>query len=198
MSEKPILFSTEMVRAILDGRKTMTRRIAKDSMVQSIPWDEINYSMNTTPHKHNNGKFYIELQQEVDNTRHYEIKPPYQPSDILWVRETWWEYGGGYHYAADYSLCGKQLSNGVKLRPSIHMPRTAARLFIRVKNIRVERVQDIIWEDARREGLDVAEFDLTARDAFAELWNTTIKKQSLDCYRWDSNPWVWVIEFERT
>ena len=144
-----------------------------------------------------------------------------QDGDILWVRETWYKNYphkyGRYWYRADGEkidmptiyggtvIYGKD--DGLKWRPSIFMPREAARIFLRVTNVRVERLQDISEEDARAEGCitfhyktgdgkfeDVLEFDLTARDAFCELWQRLNLKRG---YGWETNPWVWVIEFEK-
>ena len=174
MAEKPILFNTEMVRAILDGRKTQTRRLCKGQ-----PQDGV-----TSP-----------------TALGYE--PLYKPGDILWVRETWnggrlfGQKGYGYVYAADYKG-----QSALGWRPSIHMPRAAARLFLRVTNVRCERLQDITNEDAVCEGIPKCDgHDRDGCDCaiakFAELWDSTIKKADLPRYSWDANPWVWVIEFER-
>lgn len=189
---KPILFSTPMVRAILDGRKTQTRRVIK------IDDDPENWKKSIAG-------------TSIVRTSPYDAKlSRYAPGDILWVRETWQEkeceicrdgipsLGGsckyGYIYRADNNLKGGW-------RPSIHMPRAAARIFLRVTDVRVERLQEISEANAIKEGLirtmlDGAVF-IAAKGHFRVLWDSTVKKQDIDKYGWDANPWVWVIEFER-
>lgn len=193
MSVKPILFNTEMVRAILDGRKSCTRR--------KIPADIVDYCDVET-----DGSL-------LSYENHYGdfINPKnlcqYQPGDILYVRETWCKGLERYIYRADYSDTEKFYQGGkeiiMKWRPSIHMPKKAARLFLRVANVRVERLQDITVEDALAEGMDKyirlnGELDENSIiTSFIGIWNSTIKKSDLDFYGWDANPYVWVIEFER-
>lgn len=192
---KPILFSTERVNAILDGRKTQTRRVIKPQPSSGI-------------------RKSVFVKSGLEDGHGREIKSRYQPGDILWVRETWAEVSSGIiEYKATYkepytgSAEIDHIGNKIKWRPSIFMPREAARIFLKVTNVRVERVQDITEEDAKAEGCitfmekigdgkskDVLEFDLTARDAFVELWNNINAKRG---YSWDTNPWVWVYEFER-
>ena len=138
---------------------------------------------------------------------------PYQQGDILYVRETWQfsyelddneqpvEETGKYYYAAtDITLFNTYVDeNGVKhdyvpWRPSIHMPKEAARIWLKVTDVRVERLQDMTDDDAEAEGC----FDYTSTAlGFPDVWDSTIKKSDLDRYGWDANPWVWVIEFER-
>lgn len=210
---KPILFNTPMVQAILDGRKTATRRIVKFKGNKNPMWTGyVKDGLNLY-----NGK------NEVCNE-----KPRYKVDDILYVRETWHKYtkriGKGdsckleqfYGYKA--SIANSEDSRE-KWHPSIHMPKEAARIFLRVTDVRVERLQDIITGDYKTplninaEGLyepccrcthvngDCKDFikDDNCRllNAFTELWNGTIKKANLDRYGWDANPFVWVIEFER-
>ena len=206
MRELPILFSTEMVRAILDGRKTMTRRVIKNHDIISRFDIDID------------GSIVAYIDQETGDCFSPEKLCPYQPGDKLWVRETWcdeWKdpdgFTGNYLYRADgievYHVDGAGKS---PWRPSIHMPKEAARIWLEVTNVMAERLQEISEDDARAEGCityhdkigdgkfdDVIEFDLTARDAFTELWNNTIKKKDIDTYGWDANPWVWVISFKR-
>lgn len=179
MAIKPILFNTEMVRAILDGRKTCTRRIMKPQLTAYY------------------GTQYI--------------KPPYGPGDILYVRETWCalpvnEAGhmrghSVYYYKADGDLRPEGWRGN--WHPSIRMPKEAARIWLKVTDVRVERLQNITIEGIRKEGLEPRfnvkdKFsDGIARGRFLELWNSTIKKSDLDRYGWDANPYVWVISFER-
>ncbi len=184
MRERPILFNTEMVRAILEGRKTCTRRVLKQ------PFEV-----------HPNG--YITKSR--GNERLCPYIPPYQPGDILYVRETWCKgsYGNEkekYYYKADDNnfFC--------TWHPSIHMPKEAARIWLKVTDVRVERLQEITDDGAKAEGANwkngknvgwEEKMRRTAVERFAEIWNSTIKKSDLDRYGWDVNPWVWVVEFER-
>ena len=201
---KSILFNTEMVRAILDGRKTVTRRVLKTE--KHIPDDAVFGYTGFTP------KGYISCRgtfvDDNGNKRYGEnyIKIPYQIGDILYIRETWakisdWidvdpEVGifDGYIYKASWA-------NGEEhpaWRPSIHMPKEAARIFLRVTDVKVERLQDITEEQAKAEGIDTNNKTLSARCIFQyHLWNSTIKKSDLDKYGWDANPWVTVNKFER-
>lgn len=182
MAVKGILFNTEMVRAILDGRKTCTRRIVK-------PQPTTHYGVQC-------------------------IKPPYQPGDILYVRETWnLRFDGEkYFYKADKNTSREEKRlldyNDARWHPSIHMPKEAARIWLKVTNVRVERLQDITEDGAEAEGAidnrgfihsPENEYDriYTAREYFIKIWDRTIKKSDLDIYGWDVNPWMWVIEFER-
>ncbi len=210
---KPMLFSTDMVRAILEDRKTVTRRVVKPQpdgrpvpMTKDSCWP---------------GYFAIQGTEKV-------VRLPYQPGDILWVRETWAEMPYGFVYRADGEEPDGWDSDD-RWSPSIHMPRKAARLFLRVTSVRVEPLQDITEEGALAEGvpdewpmdpvycpyckgeglagaihpvsLGYMEIDCPrcakARDRFANLWDSTIKPKDRATYGWTSNPWVWVIEFER-
>ncbi len=197
MNTKPILFSTEMVQAILAGRKTQTRRIVK--IKGSIPNNE---TKPLSTHSCNSVYYFW---------GHDEVACPYgSPGDILWVRESFTFNPIGktdYLYKAD-SLVPKF----IKWKPSIHMPKEACRLFLKVTNVRVERLFEISENDAALEGVlcDVeipVNFkklyyyrDYTgntsgcadARSSFMTLWKKINGESS-----WKSNPWVWVIEFER-
>ena len=189
---KPIIFSTPMVQAILDGKKTQTRRVIK---VDDAP---------------ENWKISI-AGTSIVRTEPYDVKlPRYEAGDILWVRETFCEVPyehnhvpikGGHITIPKYAYKADSERDYAGIwKPSIHMPREAARIFLRVKTVRVERLQDITEEDAKAEGCidgkskDVLKFDLTARDVFAKLWNSINAKRG---YRWETNPWVWVYEFEK-
>lgn len=144
-------------------------------------------------------------------------KAPYQPGDILYVRETWHKYikrvgeGKSCHLAEFYGYKAS-IANSEDAdepwKPSIHMPKEAARIWLKVTNVRLERLQDITEDGAEAEGAidnrgfihsPENEYDriYTAREHFIEIWDRTIKKSDLDIYGWDANPWVWVIEFER-
>ena len=188
---KPILFNTDMVRAILDGRKTVTRRCVKFLNGKNPNW---------TGYVKDGLLLYNGTNQPC-------IKPcQYQPGDILYIRETWCNdrqftkdsTPGRYFYKASESE-----DFTVKWKPSIHMPKEAARIFLKVKDVRVERLQDITDEEAKREGSQPQnpfEYDVNKwpnKEHFKEIWNSTVKKSDIDRYGWDANPWVWVIEFER-
>lgn len=197
MAIKPILFNTEMVRAILDGRKACTRRILKGG----IPFDEKAEYWNVLKKGEWSGPICSE----------YFIKQcsPYKPGDILYVRETWCglpvneagHFRGHpiYYYKADGDLRPEGWRGN--WHPSIHMPKEAARIWLKVTDVRAERLQDITSEQICREGTEVEEpFVLNGEEkryAFSALWNSTIKKSDLDRYGWDASPWVWAIEFER-
>lgn len=198
MAIKPILFNTEMVKAILDGRKTCTRRIVKDGIPDDAMWGYTAF----TP------KGYISCRGVyADGYGEGFYKLPYQPGDILYVRETWSEWTDGYLYKAwnsPFPQAGE--SPVMKWHPSIHMPKEAARIWLKVTDVRVERLQDMTDDDAEAEGAidnrgfihsPENEYDriYTAREHFIGIWDRTIKKSDLDRYGWDANPYVFVIEF---
>lgn len=186
MTIKPILFNTEMVRAILDGRKSCTRRLVK-------PEPQGYFEVNEEP-------LYI---YDTDGNQG-KITPPYQPGNILYVRETWCDdrqftredTPGRYFYKAS-----EEDGFTAKWRPSIHMPKEAARIWLKVTNVKVERLQDITIDEIRGEGLSsmavhTGDMEIALKE-WELLWNNTIKKIDLYRYGWNANPWVWVIEFER-
>lgn len=188
--ELPILFNAEMVRAILDGRKTCTRRLVRFLPGENPRWTG-----------------YIKDGLMLYNGKNEPCirKAPYQLGDILYVRETWGEgyEEGTYIYRASDKLAGLPTfkeSSKLIYHPSIHMPKEAARIWLKVTNVRVERLRDITPEQIGREGVEVEYPHVLngeeKRYAFSTLWNSTIKKSDLDRYGWDANPWVWVIEFE--
>ena len=177
MAIKPILFNTEMVKAILESRKTQTRRILKARHGGEL---EI--------HDDPGGTARL---CERCGSRCRGLVPPYEVGDVLWVRETFDDVALGHpwYYKADGDLrpeCWK----GERWMPSIHMPKEAARIFLKVKGVRVERLRDMNDSDLANEG-----FSDWVR--FLSLWNSTIKPADCDKYDWNANPWVWVIEFER-
>ena len=231
----PILFNTDMVRAILDGRKTVTRRLIKPQ-----PKSKLCYTF-AGSHKKDIGRwgypsktaheFWGKEFKLPEDITEEELKkkwnPPYHTDDILYVRETWAPiYPNkesnevcGYIYEED-SLeeydnrypDGKDYQWGGKWKPSIHMPKEAARIFLKVKDVRVERLQEIPHDGALKEGIHFCECPdgftwkpetdmhncyITPMGAMQALWNSTIKKSDIYRYGWDANPWVWVIEFER-
>lgn len=164
---KPILFSTDMVRAILDGRKIMTRR-----MLGEKEWLDEEWGLDREPYL-KNGAWVYDKQTAVDDSRTYELKPRYQPGDVLWVRETFcpnYFDDGSPAYKADYDRA--KISDVVpepKWRPSIHMPREAARLFLRVTGVQVDRLQEITNEDATREGIMFTDFGMNTDRGLASL-----------------------------
>lgn len=206
MAIKPIRFNSHMVDAILDGRKTVTRRVVKPRYKEDEGGFQVNRNVKT-------GERWVEKSDwdegSFDPPRY--VNPPYLPSDVLWVRETW-NYGAqaGYVYRRDFSYeeeCayGTENEKGelvpMPWRPSIHMPREAARIWLRVTNVRVERLQTIDEAGAEAEGGQALIWNgkpvRTARDDFAIAWDNTINPTDCNRYGWKANPWVWVIEFER-
>ena len=204
MAIKPILFNTEMVRAILAGRKSCTRRICKDANEYTVPDMEFYNADKRTYAVHN---FADKEQMEQLSTA--ERTCPICTGDILYVRETWKEAPKGYYYYEDWQK--DDIADVTKWKPSIHMPKEAARIWLKVTNVRVERLQEITEVQAKREGIqydecptgfawkqetDMHNCYTTPIGAMQALWNSTIKKSDLDRYGWDASPWVWVIEFE--
>lgn len=184
MSIKPVLFNTEMVRAILDGRKSCTRRLVKFLAKKNPLWTG-----------------YIKDGLMLYNGRNEPCirKAPYQPGDILYVRETWKQAPNGYYYYEDWQR--NNIADVTKWKPSIHMPREAARIWLKVTDVRVERLQEITMNGIRSEGLSsmavhAGDMEIALKE-WELLWNSTINKSDLDRYGWDASPWVWVIEFER-
>ena len=210
MAIKPILFKTEMVRAILDGRKTCTRRILKGA----IPFDEKAEYWNVLKKGEWSGPICVEYFMKQGS--------PYKPGDILYVRETWCLRFDGekYFYKADKNTSREEKHlldyDDARWHPSIHMPEEAARIWLKVTDVRVERLQDITEEQACMEGTnpwDEACYENNGWrptfsdpdsggepnmvDGFHKLWNSTIKKSDIDRYGWNANPYVFVIEFKR-
>lgn len=208
---KPILFSTDMVIAIKEGRKRATRRVIK-------------FSEGTTGRLPDNGfvgdEPYLFYPGGIK-------RPKYKKGDILWVRETWCElyemdgndqiiYGTEkYYYAADnpdFPFTDFIRPDGTHKdypvwKPSIYMPKEAARIFLKVTDVRVEKLQDItslqiIKEGAMHEAItleQITENNVKEMQSFcfAPLWDSIRNKKDIDKYGWNANPWVWVIEFER-
>ena len=204
---KPILFNTEMVRAILEGRKTVTRRVIKGARsifhFLDLETDPDICSVNRWGDEVPKTVKGLYAEFEADDSYPIEFpmfKSSYQVGDILYVRETWGFDNHNWLYKADFSD-----ENLIKLKrlliwhPSIHMPKKAARIFLRVTDVRVERLQDIPPKEAGNEGVswETDNSGLFRRWKFHKLWDSTINKKDLDEYGWNANPWVWVIEFER-
>lgn len=193
MSTKPILFSTPMVQAILAGRKIMTRRVMKPQPVLD-----------------DNGMWCWKDCQWMDGGLGFpdsgiDDHAPYQRGQVMWVRETWCPCATINGWLDDVSLYGYKADYDRvvpwKWKPSIHMPRAAARIFLRVTDVRAERVQDITHAGVLAEGVpqcpgwkfEISECDCTTV-TFINLWNSLNAKRGFD---WYSNPWVWVYSFER-
>jgi len=212
MSIKPILFNTETVQAILEGRKSCTRRIVKPQQFVGMLPDKCKNKVPEEFLKEKKFMFkpYCDMTDiELINTAY---KAPYQLGDILYVRETWHKYnkrvgeGKSCHmeefYGYKASVANSEDANE-PWKPSIHMPKEAARIWLKVTDVRAERLQEITAESALLEGTDKyihlnGKFDKNAiLTSFMGIWNSTIKKSDLDRYGWDANPYVWVIEFER-
>ena len=232
---KPILFNTEMVQALLAGRKTVTRRVVKPQPAYDLIYKE-------------DGKYFYS-----DFKTRSKMTPPCHPGDILYVRETWaihccddWILleardaipeckrtetdAGCYVYRADRRSGGVTPCNTWPAphawRPSIHMPKEAARIFLRVTGVRVERLRKMEIADFKAEGIlprrpkglpghgcdcvwkhdrclespcsnrDTYEY-LCWMDTFWKVWDSTLKPADRALYGWAANPWVWVIEFEQ-
>ena len=214
--KKPILFNTEMVQSILDGCKTTTRRIIKvNGELDKYEFiGIINDPLKGTTARFRYRHFFGDLPW-ADN-----YKSPYKVGDILYVRETWgisnpmgdysrndrtaeYIYKAGYGKGKRVPIVRKDEKYLGKWRPSIHMPEIAARLFLKVTNVKVERLQDITEDGVKAEGIK-QRFDVKdkfsneiAIQRFKELWNSTVNKKYMDMYGFDANPYVWVIEFER-
>ena len=236
----PILFNTEMVRAILGGRKTVTRRLIKPQPKSRLCYTFAGCNHGTWSYPSDTvhefwGEEYRIPDCITDEDKQMVWKPPYNADDILYVRETWAPIYPdkesnevcGYIYKED-SLeeydnrypDGKDYQWGGKWHPSIHMPKEAARIWLKVKDVRVERLQEMKPVDVIKEGAypdcwdclntygesgsqccygteeQCSQCDEVMME-WEKLWNSTIKKSDLDCHGWDANPWVWVIEFER-
>lgn len=246
---KAISFNTDMVRALLDGRKTQTRRVIKND--KRTP-DNVGRPKLNKMVKFLNGKpFFGAGFYKDDDVFAYNgetiidgeyFKSLYKPQDILWVRETWrplsattsfWEFGESvevedgceFQYKADSAITWRdgflpkenefystEIIHSNKWRSSSAMPKEASRIFLRVTDVRVERLQDITEQDAIAEGFAGVECEhsngLPCTDCynsgwieppqvdFIYVWNSTIKKSNMGKCGWDANPWVWVYEFE--
>ena len=235
MSIKPILFNTEMVQANLDGRKNNTRRIMKPQPVDTEYCNHEMVTFNDMLPGYYDGDYTCACRTcgyGVGPSGESMFKPPYIPGDILYVRETW-RIQASHRFDADVRIEFKAggpmatiqfpgcRSQGTERReydsflqkwdrsgwhPSIHMPKEAARLFLKVTNVRVERLQDIDEEGAKAEGANFCngkhvgvkeKMRRSAVERFADIWDSTIKPADIPLYGWDANPWVWVIEYER-
>lgn len=211
VKERPILFNTVMVRATLEDRKIETRRLIKPQPVMRLAYCYAGSHHGTwsypggDTYKYWGDEYKVPDDiSEMERSQHW--RPPCHADDILYVRETWAESAEGYAYKADYPD-----SDGWGWRPSIHMPKEAARIWLRVTVVRVERLQSITEAGAVAEGCKAGCMNVTggpwgveddpdewtAKEQFTGLWDSTIKPADRGCYGWAANPWVWVIEFEK-
>lgn len=182
MNEYPILFNTEMVRAILAGKKTQTRRVMKIQPIDILPMS--------------NERGWVTLDKRggnIEDNRGSIIRCRYgKPGDKLWVRETWcpnYYSDGRVGYKADWRNPLPEVVAETKWKPSIFMPKSAARIWLEIVDVRVERVRSITSTDAIAEGINID------TENFHELWNSINAKRG---FGWDVNPWVWVVEFSKT
>lgn len=197
MKEKPILFSGPMVSAILEKRKTQTRRVVKPQppmgarvygpeMYEPVDYDRYG---NMVPGKPVYGAY-------ADN---WGVECPYgKPGDQLWVRESWWERKDHIPELKDpgairFTEPSEDLAYLYKKRPSIHMPRWASRIQLEIIDVRIERLQVIAKYEASAEGICYNK-EYSYKAGFKALWNSINAKRG---FPWDMNPWVWVIEFRR-
>lgn len=208
--ERPILFSGHMVRAILNGQKTVTRREIKPSMRSADSSFELHQQEDESWRPMYT---FDESCMDAKGTEHPMVCPYGQPGDRLWVREAWLadaqldsiaprdlSQGEPIFYPADGSVrqTGCAMISQGRGRPSIHMPRWASRILLEVTDVRVELLQDISEEQAEAEGVGFlrhapdADETLTAAQLFECLWSSINGDES-----WNGNPWVWVIEFKR-
>lgn len=203
MKDKPIIFSTEMVKAILDGRKTQTRRVIKPQF--STFWENAQLdpqTLKTRSAQKWRAKYGVYIEVDMATGYWKWIWCPYgKCGDILWVRETFRHddyQKGEYIYKADIpQLALDEAGDTVRWKPSIHMPKKACRLKLKIKNIGVERIQDISFEDVLAEGVKeqtCPKPQFYTKMWFAHLWDKINKKRG---FGWDKNPFVWKIEFEK-
>lgn len=193
MKERGIIFNTEMVKAILDGRKTVTRRPVKydecDVYIYGRPTGKKDKVYRLKKNGSKKPFFINDLNMNVYNLK--DFCPFGQIGDRLYVRETalYWRTNDGIDKVAAFKADGYCLEDNEQWSPSIHMPKKFARIWLEITDIRVERVQDITEEQAGKEGMKYSML-ISSKNRFAATWNSTYKN-------WNENPWVWVIEFKR-
>lgn len=210
---KPIIFNTEMVKAILDGRKTVTRRVIKPQPLGRIAYIMAGYKHGSWSYPGpDTYKYWGDKWKEPEGLssekRNRHWTPPCHTDDILYVRETfakigedvdgfWFEnseklYNGMFIYKAD----GIDLSDIGRWHPSIHMPKEAARIFLRVTDVRVEQLEEI-FEDPPGPNNQIVREGFRYGCDFIAMWQNTLNPADRELFGVDANPWVWVIEFER-
>ncbi len=206
---KPILFNTEMVSATLDRRKTVTRRVVKNIS------EYLTCNCGTNFNLDENGVFYCQKCAYPLMSDKEFLKTKYQKGDILYVRETGFiqsmkAFGKKVKmlFKADDALIEFDVSDEeyerllkwshiTKWLSPYWLTKETARIFLKVTDVSVERLQDMNYFDYLKEGLLYKQFEKVLQADFIKLWNSTIKKSQLNLYGWDANPWVWVYEFER-
>lgn len=209
MPECPIIFSAPMVRALLDGRKTQTRRVVTsftsffDGWGRRHPWGELDFErawIDNGPSPAGNPGPYLQVPWPTRDTVH-RVYPRLWEGDTLWVRETWAstdqaginpEEGGIVYRATDPDWSEEE---GWRWRSPIHMPRWASRITLEITAVRVQRIQEISSQDAALEGVrpTADQQPPGIRMAFKELWDSINAKRG---FPWADNPWVWVLEFK--
>jgi len=192
MKERPILFKGEMVRAILEGRKTQTRRIIKPQPV----------CRNKAAANFNNTNIWCCCNSIIYKSGFNEfdkIRCPYgKAGDRLYVRENlYYDMDAGWRYSADEAIVKTDFASDKKYCPSIHMPKVDVRIWLEVLAVRVERLQDITEGNALAEGINlVKSMKWAAPEFFKRLWNQINAKRDDGAYSWVKNPWLWVVEFK--
>lgn len=202
---KPILFNTEMVKALVVGKKTATRRLVKgqhpdwvlkglerDPAITKISSSGIEYPV-TVPGLH------ATFQQD-GNPEFPVVKAPYELDDILYVRETWsTDSNGDYVYRANYGTTEDDSfpPSMFKWRPSIHMPRSAARIFLKVDLVKVQKLREMVLGDVLNEGITRADSFEDTWQRWHDLWDSTVPAKDIKRCGWEVSPWVWVITFHR-
>jgi hypothetical protein len=207
MKERPILFSTEMIRAILTFNKTQTRRVIKPQPSQDFDWD--GWLIDTTGDRKRKGcaEWVKRINPSDDVSQRLSVRCPYgEPGDLLYVKEAYALAPHGFVYKANYSYSDLSEEEVVDLqtgetcpliwKSSRFMPKVASRIKLRIVTLQVQRVQEITEEDAILEGMEPKEPNhvTSAHYRFVQLWNAINKERG---YGWDINPWVWVIKFQR-
>ena len=204
MKERPILFSGAMVRAILEGRKTQTRRVINPQPLPYICGRDGKAFMTHNPTRYEDGHTaWTVASRDVENGNNVYTPCKFgMPGERLWVRETFlvqpdlWERNHGpqpIHYAASTRIAEAEDYVG---KPSIHMPRWASRIMLEITAVRAERVQKISGQDCWAEGIEYAGWDCTVYgsvvDCYRDIWESIYGKGS-----WDGDPWVWVVGFQQ-
>ena len=232
MALKPILFSTDMVQAILEGRKKVTRRVIKPQPKMRLSYCCGGYRAGKWNYPSENVYKYWGDEWRIpegiiltDDDKDRLWTPPCHTGDVLYVREAWAplyeDYSSkevcGFLYKADRDMlygeeyekyydsmypAGKNWCWEGRWKPSIHMPLEAARLFLKVSNVTVDRLHNMRIQDSLDEGVKLSLDGLMRKGEpalapFSRKWDSTIPKKALPVYGWNADPYVWVIEFER-
>jgi hypothetical protein len=202
MSKKPILFCTDMVRAILGDRKFKTRRLDKLQEINKRPNSFMYSGENTFAGTERYGHIFVDIDGVQTGHDIQEstllIKPQYQVGDKLWVRETFRPYSCGYDskikVPVEYKADRLHSQSDIRWYPNIHMPKWASRLWLEVTDVKVERLQEITKKDAKAEGVIIRNIGETYWRAFRKIWDSLNAKRG---FGWDTNPYVWVYTFKK-